>query len=43
MGKDKGILNPEIIVSSTVHCAFNKAAKYFNLKIITIPFIRWTI
>jgi sphinganine-1-phosphate aldolase len=31
------ITNPEMIVSSTVHCAFNKACKYFNIKMVTIP------
>ena len=34
--KDKGVDNPEIIASSTVHCAFNKACKYFNIKLILI-------
>jgi len=33
----KHIKNPEIIVSSTVHCAFNKACGYFKIKLITIP------
>ena len=28
--------NPEIIVSDTVHCAFNKACKYFNIKLVSI-------
>lgn len=36
-GYSKGIYNPEIIVSSSVHCAFNKAAKYFKIKLVTIP------
>ena len=36
-GREKGILNPEIIVSTTVHCAFNKACQYFDIKLITIP------
>jgi len=31
------IREPEIIVSSTVHCAFNKACKYFNIKLVMIP------
>ena len=25
--------NPEILASTTVHCAFNKACKYFNIKL----------
>ena len=33
----KHIKHPEIIVSSTVHCAFNKACGYFKIKLITIP------
>ena len=32
----KGIFDPEIIVSYTVHCAFNKAAKYFKIKLVEI-------
>jgi sphinganine-1-phosphate aldolase len=35
--KEKGITNPEIIVSSSAHCAFNKACKYFNIKLVVIP------
>jgi sphinganine-1-phosphate aldolase len=34
---EKNIKAPEIIVSSTVHCAFNKACKYFNIKLVMIP------
>ena len=34
---EKNIKSPEIIVSSTVHCAFNKACKYFNIKLVMIP------
>ena len=34
---EKNIKEPEIIVSSTVHCAFNKACKYFNIKLVMIP------
>jgi sphinganine-1-phosphate aldolase len=33
---EKNIREPEIIVSSTVHCAFNKACKYFNIKMVMI-------
>lgn len=36
-GYANGILNPEIIVSDTAHCAFNKAAKYFKIKLVIIP------
>ena len=35
--KEHNIKSPEIIVSSSVHCAFNKACKYFNIKIVIIP------
>ena len=34
--KEKGITYPEIIVSSSAHCAFNKACKYFNIKLVII-------
>jgi sphinganine-1-phosphate aldolase len=34
---EQNISKPEIIVSSTVHCAFNKACKYFNIKMVMIP------
>ncbi len=33
----KGIRRPEIIVPATAHAAFDKAAQYFNLKIIHVP------
>jgi len=33
---DRGISSPEIIVSSTVHCAFNKASKYFKINLVEI-------
>ena len=36
-GKKLGITNPEIIVSITVHCAFDKACELFNVKCIKIP------
>ena len=32
-----GITKPNMIVSSTAHCAFHKAAKYFQIELITIP------
>jgi len=35
--ENKDIKNPEIIASTTAHCAFNKACKYFNIKLILIP------
>ena len=28
---------PEILASTSVHCAFNKACKYFNIKLKLIP------
>jgi sphinganine-1-phosphate aldolase len=34
---EQGIRNPNMIVSSSVHCAFYKAAKYFKLEVICIP------
>ena len=34
---NKGIKKPEMIVPSTAHAAFDKAAQYFNIKIIHIP------
>ena len=37
LGRKNGISSPEIIVSDTVHCAFNKACKYFNIKLVSIP------
>ncbi|XP_068631006.1 sphingosine-1-phosphate lyase [Battus philenor] len=33
----KGVSNPQIIVPSTVHSAFDKAAQYLNLGVVTIP------
>jgi len=33
----RGIHAPEIIVPSTVHVAFDKAAHYFNIKIVHVP------
>jgi sphinganine-1-phosphate aldolase len=33
----KGIRHPEMIVPSTAHAAFDKAAQYFNIKIIHVP------
>ncbi|CAG8442483.1 13679_t:CDS:2 [Ambispora gerdemannii] len=38
LAKDvKKITKPEIIVPETVHAAFDKAASYFNIKIVHIP------
>lgn len=33
----KGITRPEIIVPSTGHAAFDKAAQYFQLKLVRVP------
>ena len=33
----KGIRNPEMIVPSTAHAAFDKASQYFNIKMKRIP------
>ncbi len=35
--KEKNITAPEMIVPKTAHAAFDKAAQYFNIKIIHIP------
>jgi len=35
--KEKKITKPEMIVPVTAHAAFDKAARYFNIKIIHIP------
>ncbi len=32
-----GITEPEMVVPSTAHAAFDKAAQYFNIKIIRVP------
>ncbi|CAJ0830396.1 10104_t:CDS:10 [Entrophospora sp. SA101] len=33
----KGITSPEIVVPDTIHAAFDKAASYFNIKLVHIP------
>jgi len=33
----KGIKNPEMLVPVTAHAAFDKAAQYFNIKMVRIP------
>ncbi|KAG8821002.1 hypothetical protein FRC17_009949 [Serendipita sp. 399] len=33
----KGITEPEIIIASSAHAAFDKAGHYFNIKIVKIP------
>jgi len=33
----KGITEPEMVVPSTAHAAFDKAAQYFGIKIIRVP------
>ncbi len=33
----KGIKHPEIVVPSTAHAAFDKAAQYFNMRIVHVP------
>ncbi|CAI2165892.1 18055_t:CDS:2 [Funneliformis geosporum] len=35
--KEKGIIEPEMVVPETIHAAFDKAAGYFGIKIIKIP------
>eukprot|EP01104_Vermistella_antarctica_P020389 TRINITY_DN8701_c0_g1_i1.p1 TRINITY_DN8701_c0_g1~~TRINITY_DN8701_c0_g1_i1.p1 ORF type:complete len:531 (-),score=181.18 TRINITY_DN8701_c0_g1_i1:158-1750(-) len=33
----KGIIDPEMVVSSTTHAAFAKAAYYFGVKLVVVP------
>lgn len=33
----KGITKPEMIVPTTAHAAFDKAAEYFNIRIVRVP------
>ncbi|CAG8535234.1 12513_t:CDS:2 [Acaulospora morrowiae] len=35
--KEKGITNPEMVVPDTIHAAFDKAAGYFNIKMVHVP------
>ena len=37
LGKTRNIKHPEMIVPLTVHAAFDKAADYYNIKIIKVP------
>ena len=37
IGYEKGIEYPEIICPLSVHCAFNKAADYYRMKITQVP------
>ncbi len=37
MKKEKGILEPEIIIPSSAHAAFLKASEYFNIKTNIVP------
>ena len=36
-GYERGIRYPEIVCSETAHCAFNKAADYFKMKLTKVP------
>lgn len=36
MGYDRGIKYPEILCPVSIHCAFNKAAEYFRMKIVQV-------
>jgi len=36
-GYANGIARPEMICSDTAHAAFNKAAHYFNIKLVQVP------
>lgn len=35
--RERGITRPEIVVPVTAHAAFEKAAQYFNLKLVRVP------
>ncbi len=35
--EEKGITQPEMIVPATAHAAFDKAAQYFNIKMVHVP------
>lgn len=34
---ERGITHPEMVVPSTAHAAFDKAAEYFNIKMVHVP------
>ncbi|PFX17489.1 Sphingosine-1-phosphate lyase 1 [Stylophora pistillata] len=34
---DRGITHPEIVVPISIHAAFDKAAHYFNIKLVHVP------
>ena len=36
-GYERGITMPEMVVPETAHCAFDKAAEYFRMKIVHVP------
>ncbi len=36
IGYDKGIKYPEIVLPLSAHCAFNKAAEYFRMKLVQV-------
>ncbi|CAH1982781.1 unnamed protein product [Acanthoscelides obtectus] len=40
--EDKGITRPEMVVPSTIHSAFDKAAQYFKIKVRSVPVDPWT-
>ena len=41
LARKQGIQNPEIFrTSTTVHCAFNKACQYFDIKLKQIPCLK---
>jgi sphinganine-1-phosphate aldolase len=35
--EEKGIMDPEMVVPMTIHPAFNKAAHYLGIKVISVP------
>lgn len=34
---EKGITKPELVIPTTAHAAFDKAAQYFNIKLVRVP------
>lgn len=36
-GKSRGITRPQIVAAISAHAAFNKAAHYFNIELVSVP------
>ncbi len=43
VGYARGIKYPEIVLPETAHCAFNKAAEYFRMKLTMVSVRHWCI